>query len=1501
MTNKTGNHQSKVEEEAGNRTLQNSHTMNMDENNEVSAVKHANQSTNLLATDYDYFEGTQKSKITLEHSSPSKKPKMEGWELTQADFNEYLKLINESVPDEILQSKMALMNDQRKKVLQRMVESRKTTSKPDSGNPDVIKGVTFSHELEGTPSLMEIPQGVDETGWMEKWVSNTSKPDPSTTSIDTSYGDFKLEDQESINELMEILSKVHDCDEILSTPPNKKTTSPVSTEATQGSADLIETDLLEIRLPAGQDDWDEKTTPLDIINESTVNSASNASAQAVTTGSEQVDDVGKDKTDEKDSNDDKDDTSNEPNDLTETAIKPNKRKYHPIRWSELHNHASAEYKQQFLSELKLKDLINSDQFEDYYRRIGPESMIATVVETKDFGLENIISQGKKSRDRQDLYMSIEEENLPKSEWIRKRSMIHVQAFKQGFKSVQPIAATDLPSLMAPNYRTKVKKLHWDSDVFSIGKSQPYVSEHFMKMFWKTGHDASQDIKYVIPQLTSNNPFMWVLDGKVIKYMEPDYDLCDEVDERLYNHIQAELYRNEDLYGEDRSEICTHYDQQWDDSMCLQPQKFIDKLRAIKAHNEEYNTELRSKPAKGKESSVGDVVLTNTGLNTSWGIGYRSSRFSSGWFREEPSCPINIIVTGNGQNTTPEDDQQEPKQGRSCTEVNSIALGQPISSYIDGLAANDFSKKVGQTKMINNEPLEQDKSHLKHKLHNFQAKLLGSGKKNLLNAVCALAADFGASDTPAETLDMIEEMDKIILDREKVEDLDGTLYKNMSLKVFSHKNQLEIDPVEDQSPDIIELNGLESMIPMPDYSTGILSNDFQDKKRIREEKNEQITSTKNQITMLELGRRVDPLGKTEWINEEEKKKFHALKDSLEKLVQKLTDEVKTLDTHIDQAEKMRKIVNPRFVVPEQAAARTKSKIDNTVIATIMTMNKVGSASNPTFSQVWQRLLDFGEIYQFTVKDYKDLLPFLFEENSPLSAFVHSIKQLPLEEMLDQIKQRTGEILPSLNTKLQEYTDFKKSPNESYQAAYLRAQNLATYITSSMYVTDEERKMAFDNRMETLLEKCLTPDQQRQMHHARSMLTIYGKHNTSAIDLWQQAIQLFSNRAPMRTIIHSLQSQVAEDDNCPKQVLDHKVQSETDCHTPVDDSDSFQNEALSKLNSIIANTTCQTRNNNGKSILNKTIPHTRPRPPMPRQEASRDEAKRATWQEPMITDSSPQKPILNPPRFNPDEHANSNVFPPGVLKGPRQQFSGNPQTASSTQPQGQFGKQTWPPQQYAPKQYPPQQTSKPQFQPNGSRGFNPKKARPQRTQQPSEPMRQNSDWNPIFMPNNRQRRQFGDFQSQQLGYQQTNDRGFTQQGECFTCGDPSHWANRCPHKQDRGNRGSFNQTRGGFSGGNGSYRNNGNNSYANNKSNFPNGRRNGKIVQATYSTNGDEATMFKAVINQPCQICGPNVEPHRPNDCYRVTPRFRRLEKQYKRNYIRDQNRQQSNQTFLENGW
>ena len=157
VTNKTGNHQSKVEEEAGNRTLQNSHTMNMDENNEVSAVKPANQSTNLLATDYDYFEGTQKSKITLEHSSPSKKPKMEGWELTQADFNEYLKLINESVPDEILQSKMALMNDQRKKVLQRMVESRKTTSKPDSGNPDVIKGVTFSHELEGTPSLMEIP------------------------------------------------------------------------------------------------------------------------------------------------------------------------------------------------------------------------------------------------------------------------------------------------------------------------------------------------------------------------------------------------------------------------------------------------------------------------------------------------------------------------------------------------------------------------------------------------------------------------------------------------------------------------------------------------------------------------------------------------------------------------------------------------------------------------------------------------------------------------------------------------------------------------------------------------------------------------------------------------------------------------------------------------------------------------------------------------------------------------------------------------------------------------------------------------------------------------------------------------------------------------------------------------------------------------------------------------------------------------------------------------
>ena len=191
------------------------------------------------------------------------------------------------------------------------------------------------------------------------------------------------------------------------------------------------------------------------------------------------------------------------------------------------------------------------------------------------------------------------------------------------------------------------------------------------------------------------------------------------------------------------------------------------------------------------------------------------------------------------------------------------------------------------------------------------------------------------------------------------------------------------------------------------------------------------------------------------------------------------------------------------------------------------------------------------------------------------------------------------------------------------------------------------------------------------------------------------------------------------------------------------------------------------------------------------------------------------------------------------------------------------------------------------PNTPKKPNPNKQQFTHQPPPQTDLMQNMDWNPYFMPGNWQRRRYQEPQNT-MGFPQTNSRKITTQGGvCFVCGEPDHWANTCPNRNNQANRGKNNRMRGGFRGGNNFYRNYGNMTP----------RKNGRIVQATWSSNGDDTTMIKALINQPCQECGPNVDPHSPGNCYKVTNKFRRLEKNFKRNFNRFQNREnQQQQSF-----
>ena len=1510
--------------------------MNLDEITEVSAIRPITQGKNIFATDNGFLKENQAIKAIMEDFSPFKKPKFGLWnEETAIAFQKYLQQQAQQHDDV---PKLPPINSDASLVPAPEMEKVSAENEfPHVGNNDFAPAVdtAFSMGQDMTPSI-EIPENgndnfetiadvllpaVGEKGPatlnyphnedLTEWLETSSVFDPIPT-LDSVLGPApvsthhntpicspntpsKLQTQSQVDDLMKALATAKGNWE---RENQAKTTvlaalTPISRPGVeQEDAEYdIEINVSKQDAFSDQDHLNESSTAELKVDDA----ENNVLTKVVTDGSQDSGSTLKALT-KVQTSESEGDTSDEDDDSSDATYhgdlgKPPKNgfRFSPFRWN------NDKYKQQLLKEFQKKEFVSSAEFMEAYRRIGRDCLTATVVETKEFNLENIISETQLDNDRQDLFLEIDERKpLPDPEWIRQRVILHQKLYKEGgFKSIQPLLTTKIADLLVPRYRTQTKKTHWTVDEFSIGRPYSYFTENFMSLYWRDGHDVTKDMKHIVPQLSCKMENMWLLDGTTIKYAEPDLS-TRLVDEKLYQHIQTELYRHCGKYGADRSEICTHYDEAWTPKLKIEPKKFADKLKAIIEHNHAFNEELRSKPSDNKESSVGDIVLANTRNFSRWGVFHRSR------WNNDISNPINIIVNGNDTGNTNEDGHQEPEQGRSCTEAD--GFGQPIS--YDGSALKNSTHKVEQLETISEESTYSE-NHLKHKMHSFQSRLLGNDRFRLIEAVSTLAAQFGIEDTPADTVEMIREMDRIILERSSEEHLDATLYKNMSIEIAP--NEFSSHDSEEESPQIVLINALEGHMPMPDYTTGILSNNLDEKRKIRKDKKDHIADIRNQLSIIDLQRPLDQQGKLHWTNDTEKKRYLQVKDNLDKVIEKLTDEIAELDIYIDRGEKMRKIVNPSFAIPPDAFARKDSKLDINVVGHVDGMPKVGSPNGPSFFHTWRALTDYGEAIKLTVSDYKKLLPFLFDITSHLSDFVDSIKHLSLEEMLDQIRQRTGESLPSLDTKLAEYTNFMKDPGETWQTTFLRAQHLATYLSNSTYMTEDMRKLDFLNRMDTLLDRCLTPypDQQEKMRTYKSQSVFYGRADINAMDYWRQAIQQMSNRPPMRTVVHSLESHMNESAAQLTKPISHGKKSEKPPKDVEDDND-YQEQILSKLNSIALNTSRQNKER-GKTFLNKKRAYERD------QDERESTQKKVSFEadEPMPMATQPRQQILTPARFNPDEQVNSKTFPQGVLKGSsRRQQSQDPHAMPMTQSQQQFGKQSWPPQRPTQKpfsqrppqqsfsqdsqqfgrqfsgQY-PQQSFKQKFMPNTPKKPNPNKQQFSHQPPPQTDLAQNVDWNPYFVPGNWQRRRYQEPQNT-MGFPQTNSRKFTTQGGvCFVCGEPDHWANTCPNRNDQANRGKNNRMRGGFRGGNNFYRNYGN---------MP-PRKNGKIVQATWSSNGDDTTMIKALINQPCQECGPNVDPHSPGNCYKVTNKFRRLEKNFKRNFNRFQNREnQQQQSF-----
>ena len=874
----------------------------------------------------------------------------------------------------------------------------------------------------------------------------------------------------------------------------------------------------------------------------------------------------------------------------------------------------------------------------------------------------------------------------------------------------------------------------------------------------------------------------------------------------------------------------------------------------------------------------------------------------------------------------------PIEGRNCLEsINGD--DQPVLTDANGLNALEVRKYyrgVGLDQILDSTERGDDGMKWREKF-NFQEKMSDS-RESLQKTISEFAVTLGCDESPTNISKTIDDIRNILIDRNIVEDLDNTVYQNMSISVVTKDSkdvQIDSDEFYPDEPKHFQVNGIE--LDFPTHS--IWTPSQQDKQRVLEEKEDRIRTLNHNVTMLNLSRKTNPDGEPLWDAPSEQR-YKAAHTDLTELIQKLEKERDELKVQIDQSVRITNLANPVIKIPSEAYTNPDQEIPAMAYQALMSAQRVGDNTQATFSRAWAYFVRIAINNNFCLKNYKQAFHLIFDPQSDLAQALNQIQDLPFEEQVNQMRKLTGENVPTLITKLDEFNAFQKPPNEPWQTTYLKAKNLVRFITDSTCLPDQ-RQTVYDTKLDHLLFKCLTPEEQSLLSRATARLVAFNGTQLDASQKWDQAIHLFSGqgRSPIMQL-NQLETKMpteVRELSQPNQVMQIPANNkggQAENPDPYVRQSQIDDYVAAHLNSINRTMLPPKGKDRHPSKIGKNSPFFKKRSPGPdpRQipnALSQQENKQVQFDlpEPMNMEQSPQRTFIQPPKFDPSKQMNSQNFPDGT-------FGRRP-----SRRQQQQQRQNMPQQQQQHNQFQQQQQQQNQFQQQQQLQLEHQKELQNQLKQHQQQlalqqqqlqqqqlfnasamlpkMQFGSNWqNPGSPPNNFQQNnyrgpprngsQFSKNSQKSQGFsknrsqnprnpgnynnnqsqQQSNNPNFSQQisrNQCFNCGGFGHWSKNCRSPSNRPN-----QSRSG--------QNNGKKS-----------QRPTQVFRENFTTSDGQPSVLTRTHKPPCTWCSSDVQPHERGQCYKYTEEYIALDKQMREGFmdnLRRNSSQNTQQTFLE---
>ena len=1190
---------------------------------------------------------------------------------------------------------------------------------------------------------------------------------------------------------------------------------------------------------------------------------------------------------------------------------------------------------------------NPEELAVYFDEMYAKALNEKNNESSKYQLQNIISTARRNADHLNFLRRMRHhyKEYNYKDLAYERLLVHMEVAKDGYTKVQPIANMKLAQYLVPTYRILDEDKYGHArDLYSLGIDKPFWDHEFMKSFYINGVNTSSQQEVEVGMMWIHMNFMYMLDDGKIKYVKPNHKLRDEVDEGVLEHLEREFYESQHLDTDDKMFLTTDIANVHAKGLNFdEPKAFVKMLEKIRERTNGYNEILRIRASSQVESHIGDYGIPVDAQKPPphpFMYNQKGPRLlmpKSQWTKQEldspttPNAPVNIWIPGsNGNAVVPQIGQEHQdltsSQGRTGVNASVITYQpNPINGQTEiEKTVRDFYGGIDLDQLRKNDREEYDKEYLQNIELGLQGKVTDKNRTDSFEQASQIAVALGSDQTDIHIEEMVNEIRNLALERHQTPIETDLAYANLliakdgndeSENVEKMRNALLASECDLDEDEYYEINALEDGDQRHEYvSTGILTTRLQEQKDKLEQKRIQMDNIRmmeNQIRLFRSAIPTDLDGNPDWRYGQEEL-YNQMKTDLEQAIQKLEEDSLRLSTELEAAEKIAFEINPRLSMPDfsNVTDHNDEKIESDAFQLINQIDRVGGRNKPQLEKAWNRLRVIGQMFNFNEKKYKLTLPLIFDEQSNLSTHVSSIRHLPLEEILYQMNQLTGETLPSLSTKIRELERFKLRPGENLQAAMLRAENLIGQVVSTKY-TPEKRAIMIDSKMEDCLQKCLSDEQADRLHRIqmnaiRDGMALTGKQQ------WQEAIGLYSGWKPYRSELYSIECDDSEDEG-----FQNFRQGQTNGHGRTgkgNDKENVEDDKIMELlNNISTSVSRIDRDNRMNNRKKRSEPYPRDRSPMLKTESAKsrdlEKAKKVTFATPMEVDEPKQRPLLRDPSFDPTKQTNSMVFPAGSFENlpslsneKYQDSQGNQRTGVEQHNNLQFRDQ-------ARGRKPDRFGEKSQFGrfPQGQNGrFN---RQHDNFNQSSQTTWNNAPKSSNNFDNNMQRQQdLRNFSNQQNMYGRdsslvrNNNRqptGFG--GVCYNCGRSGHIARECPNKEftNRGNgnyRGNSNFR--GITRIRGMYRGNNNNSYSRGNNNYRNGNQ-GKIIQNTFSTNDDDnQAYFKSVMKTLCHNCGPEVDPHPRATCHMMTKEYQ----DFKSRFYNEQSRnRRGNNNFLERRW